>query len=323
MKKNFIVSALVFMLISVIAFASVTSSTITPIIPVTPIQPVSFDPSFDSLAQHMGYDTDEKFDAFHKTALFMGRYCTDQKSFSYIEQMILSGCDPQTTMDIYQFYLTTNEDISIVKQIYDMVYTGEPITNRDVVFENAFNKITNNKCGVLTEEDVIDYLEKGLSVDDIVQANLLCRKGVMTIHEILDALLSGTSWETIIETISGEDITLSDTTTVASATRAMTVSSATNQKLSTVLSGNNEEERIANITRTVNETLKSKGYWKGKKSENFALIVKDAEKKGISETKLTELMDKGYSELDIINTINNPDCTVHTIDTVAESQVTK
>ncbi len=309
----------VLLLILTATVATANESLVSGTVPVETV----FSPSFDRLASYMGYDTDEDFALFHKTALFMGRYCTTQESFSYIEQMILSGCDPQTTMDIYQFYLTTNEPITIVRQIYDMVYTGEPITNRDVIFENAFNKITNNKCGVLTEEDVLNYIEKGLSVDDIMQANLLCRKGVMTINEILDALLSGTSWETIIETISGENITLSDTTTVASATRALTVSSVTNQELNTVLTSDNEEARIANITKTVNETLKSKGYWKGKKSENFALIVKDAEKKGISEAKLTALLDKGYSELDIINTINSPNCSEKTIDIIAESQVTK
>ena len=282
-----------------------------------------FEPSFDALALYMGYDTEDEFEQFHKTALFMGRYCTTKESFSYIEQMILAGCDPNTTMDIYQFYLTTNEDISIVRQIYDMVYDGEPIINRDAVFESAFNEITNNKCGVLTQDDVISYLEKGLSVDEIMQANLLSRKGIMTINEILDSRLLGISWEKIIETVSGEKIKLSDNVTASEIARAMTVATVTNNSLNTVLSSDNEDERLSNVAKSVNKKLKSKGYWKGRKSENFEKLSADANKKGISESKLTELMDKGYSEVQLINIISDPSCSPQTIDALTESQVTE
>ncbi len=283
-----------------------------------------FTPSFDRLATFIGYDTEENFETFHKVALFMGKYCTTKESFSFIENMILSGCDVQTTMDIYQFYLTTNEPISIVKQIYDIVFDGEPITNRDVVFENAFNQLTNNKCGVLTEEDVISYLEKGLSVDDITEANILSRKGVMTIQEILDAVLSGTSWEQIVETVSGEKITLADNTTDSSSlTYAMSIATLTDEPINTVLNENVTDEYFTEKIKAVNKTLKSKGYWKGRKSKNFDLIVKDAEKKGISETKLTELFDAGYSEVEIINILNDPACTAKTIDIIAENEVSK
>lgn len=282
-----------------------------------------FAPNFDSLASHMGYNTEEKFDTFHKTALFMGKYCTTKESFGYIEQMILEGCDPQTTMDIYQFYLTTNEDISIVRKIYDMVYTGEPITNRDVVFENAFNQITNNKCGVLTKEDVQNYLEKGLAVSDISQANLLSRKGVMTIQEILDALLNGKTWETIVETISGEAINFkyrnADGATLVD---AMYVATMRNESINTVLAGDSDDYFMEK-TKNVNEHLKGRGYWKGKKSSNFEQIKKAGAKKGISEEKLNSMMDEGYSELDLINTINNEECTPQNIDSIAKREAEK
>lgn len=278
-------------------------------------------PGFDRLANHMGYDTEEKFSEFHKTAIFMGKYCNTEESFFYIEELILSGYDAQTVMDIYQFYLTTNEDISIVSQIYEMVYEGEPITNRDVVFENAFNKITNNKCGVLSEDDIIVYLEKGLTVEDISRANLLCRKGVLTVQEILNQLLEGTTWEEIIETISGESInnTFADTETLIN---AMYVANVQNDSINNVL-GRNNDDYFAEKTKKVNGGLKKKGYWKGKKSENFDKIVKEAKKKGISEGKIQELADKGYSEVDIINTINRDDCTLSTIDTIVGKEVSK
>ncbi len=318
MKKKVILITIALVLLTatvIMASGSLSLETVTTV--------EAFEPSFDALALYMGYDTEDKFEQFHKTALFMGRYCTTKESFSYIEQMILAGCDPNTTMDIYQFYLTTNEDISIVRQIYDMVYDGEPIINRDAVFESAFNEITNNKCGVLTQNDVISYLEKGLSVDEIMQANLLSRKGVMTINEILDSRLLGISWEKIIETVSGEKIKLSDNVTASEIARAMTVATVTNNSLNTVLSSDNEDERLSNVAKSVNKKLKSKGYWKGRKSENFEKLSADANKKGISESKLTELMDKGYSEVQLINIISDPSCSPQTIDALTESQVTE
>ena len=280
-----------------------------------------FVPSYDRIADYIGYDTEEKFDKMHKTAVFMEKYCNNKESFSYIENLILSGCDVQTVMDIYQFYLTTNEDIAIVKQIYDMVYNGEPITNRDVVFENAFNEITDNKCGVLTEDDVIMYMEKGLTIEDISRANLLCRKGVMTIQEILNELLKGTSWEEIIETISGESISNvyanADEETLVN---AIYVANVQNDSIDNVL-GNDNNDYFKEKTKNANEKLKSKGYWKGKKSENFEKITKEANKKGISKEKIEELMDKGYSELDIVNAISEPTCTPKTIDGFVRNEV--
>lgn len=280
-----------------------------------------FTQSFDALASYMGYDTEEKFEAFHKTALFMGKYCTTKEHFSFIENMILSGCDPQTTMDIYQFYLTTNEPVTIVRQIYDMVYTGEPITKRDVVFENAFNELTNNKCGVLTEEDILSYLEKGLTVSDITEANLLCRKGVMTIQEILDARLEGIEWEKIIKIITGENITIQEEN-ISTVAYAMTEAKITNKPLSTILA-EEDNDYFAEKTKEVNSKLKQKGYWKGRKSENFHFLVKDAEKKGISEAELTKLLDQGCTELDLMNAVNDPSCTASTFSALVRNEVSK
>lgn len=319
MKKNVLILTIAaILLLATVAMAN-SSLVLEPIVKPQEV----FSPSFDRLASYIGYDTDEKFEIFHSVALFMGKYCTTEESFSFIEQMILSGCDAQTTFDIYQFYLTTNEPISIVKQIYDMVYYGEPITNRDAVFESAFNEITNNKCGVLTEEDIANYLEKGLTINDIIHANLLCRKGVMTIQEILDALLSGTSWETIIERVSGEKITLSATMDVSAATYAMSVAAVTDKSVNTALSKENTDEYFSNKTKEINTQLKEKGYWKGKKSENFEKIAKEAKKKGISEDKLTNLLDEGCNEVDLINVISSPDCTPQTIDSITRKEVLK
>lgn len=287
------------------------------------VQTEVFTPSFDRLASYMGYDTEEKFLSFHKVALFMGKYCDSKDSFSFIENMILSGCDIQTTMDIYQFYLTTNEPIEIVKQIYDMVYVGEKITNRDAVFENAFNELTNNKCGVLTKEDVDNYLEKGLSVSDISQANLLSRKGVMTIQEILDANLSGTSWEDLVEIVLDESTLPSDTCEVLATAYSSSDYSIVRTPLKTIHLKANQEDYFSQKTKEINNQLKEKGYWKGKKSANFKFIAETAERKGITVNELSMLLDEGYNEKDLINALNDPTCTPKTIDSIIKKEVEK
>lgn len=314
MKKRItLIMIVMLLLLSITVVAISTTET---------VQTVTFEPEFDKLANYMGYSTDEQFTLFHHTAMFMTQYCPDKESFSFIEQMILSGCDARTTMDIYSFYLTTNEDISIVKQIYDMVFDGEPITNRDIVFENAFNKITNNKCGVLTEDDVLNYLEKGLTVSDISKANILSRKGILTIQQILDKLINGTSWETIVKTVYGEAVALSSETSISSIAVASHLSKNTNKPINTILSSN-DDNSIEKSVEKLNDKLQKKGYWKGKKGNNFDYIVKEAKKKGISEQKLTELLDKGYTEADLINTIQQSDCSLQTIDSVLAKEALK
>ena len=317
MKKKIALLTLAIMLISTAVFATGNMFVVETDIQ---LEPISFTPSFDSLASYMGYDTDEKFETFHKTALFMGKYCPTKESFSYVEQMILSGCDPQTTMDIYQFYLTTNENISIVRQIYDMVYFDEPIMNRDAVFEAAFNEITNNKCGVLTKEDISAYLEQGLTIEDILQANVLSRKGVLTIQQILDNIIAGKSWEEIVETISGETIsTAKSTADAATLINAIQVSSATGKTLNATLLSD-EKERLATSTKNTNAILQKKGYWRARTSDNIDTIIKMAEAKGITEDKIMSLLNQGYSEIDVINTIEQPDCTALSVDSVAKRE---
>lgn len=282
-----------------------------------------FSQNFDALAEYMGYDTEEKFEIFHKTAVFMGKYCTTKESFSYVESMILSGCDPDTTMDIYTFYLTTNEPMSIVKEMYDAVYTGETIENRDIVFENAFNKITNNKCGVLTEEEVLQWLEKGITVDDITEANLLSRKGVLTIHEILSLIEKNVGWETIIEEINGEKIELLTEDNISAVTYAMCVSRATDSSVDEILKEDAEEERLLNAEESVNGKLKKKGYWKARKGANYDIIVSKAREKKITDEKIAEIWEKGVNEADLINALNTSDCDTQSIDEKLERRVTE
>ena len=63
------------------------------------------------------------------------------------------------------------------------------------------NAVTKNVHGVLNQEGVNIYFAAGLSIDDISAANILSRKGVYTITEILDKVVAGDAWENIISDI--------------------------------------------------------------------------------------------------------------------------
>lgn len=125
-------------------------------------------------------------------------YKLTDEQLDYIAGLIADGRDAMTVMDICYFWLDTNEDISIIENIYEIKDNYE--TSK---FENAFNYITNDKCGVMTEEDVDAYIAKGAAIGDIQMANKLCRRGVLTIFEILDRYLAGESFAALSAEVNG------------------------------------------------------------------------------------------------------------------------
>ncbi len=257
---------------------------------------------FDNIAEYLGYDTPEKSELLRKTALFMERNCVSDKQFKLMEQMILEGCDVPTLTGIYSFYLTTNEDVTIVRDIYDYVWDGEPIENGGVLFEEAFNELTDYKCGVLTKEEIEGYLEKGLTIDDIAEANILSRKGVLKINEILDRIIAGEDWKDIGETISGQKISADgDISGLMQSAQIMNVTVKEAAKEGT------EEAWAEEKAKTVNAILMKKGYWKEELSENSEYIIEKAKKRGIGESEVKELLENGYDESDILNVLQNED----------------
>lgn len=125
-----------------------------------------------------------------------------QEQMDYIAGLVVDGCDMKTVIEIAYFWLDTNEDITMIGDIYDLKsdYAG----GRTWI-ENAFNRLTNDKCGVLTSEDIDAYNSQGISTQEILIANRLCRKGVLTIQEILQARLEGKGFAEISALINGEN----------------------------------------------------------------------------------------------------------------------
>jgi len=121
-----------------------------------------------------------------------------EEHLEYLNKLFEKGNSIIMLKNIYEFWLTTNEDISIIGEICNL---KNEFWGKNWI-ENAFNKITNDKCGVITnEEQLHDYLDKGISLEEIETANILCRKGVKTIFEILDMRVKGETWEDIISIV--------------------------------------------------------------------------------------------------------------------------
>jgi len=121
-------------------------------------------------------------------------YAPTPEEQAYLLDLIAEHKEPLTIFNIYSFWTDTNEELGIIEQVFNLRnnYSG-----LDFWIEDAFNEVTENKWGVLSVDDIDEYVSKGLSYDDIVLANVLCRKGVLTIKEILDEILSGKTFSEV------------------------------------------------------------------------------------------------------------------------------
>lgn len=128
-------------------------------------------------------------------AAFLAKYEFTDEQLAAFDALLARGITPYTIMDAYAFWRTTNEDFSLVTQLAEQ---EDAFIGANWI-ENVFNDLTDNKTGVLELEDVREYIERGLTQEDIATANILCRKGVMTIQEILEQRLSGADWATLTE----------------------------------------------------------------------------------------------------------------------------
>ena len=73
-------------------------------------------------------------------------------------------------------------------------------------YENAFNKLTNYAHGVLDGDEIREYQELGITTDQILAANVMCRKNGQNIHTILDAAASGNTIEAQAQAIYGREL---------------------------------------------------------------------------------------------------------------------
>ncbi len=271
-------------------------------------------------------------DEFHKSmanyATFVQIYQPTKTEQKYITELVTEGYELDKLIEIYKFWLDTDEDIELIKKIYNAY---DPINEEEDNHwvEEVYNQITENKYGVLNREQIHAYYEKGLTRDDIITANRLCRLGKNTITEILDKRVSGTAWAEIIEKNYAKSTKKQTQTKGKSRQKkqyqqiqngteildAYFISERTgtdiNEYLDKLSNGETIDqemnEYISEKTEGVRRTLKQQGLWeesqeiKEKNNKAKEYLKKKAEENGITEEKINQLIDQGYTELEILN----------------------
>lgn len=130
-------------------------------------------------------------------------YGLNDEQLEYIAGLIINGADPNSILDTAYFWVDTCEDITIIEQIYNK--KGDYEGGRFWI-ENAYNNVTNNVHGVLESEEINNYLSLGVTVSDIQNANILSRKGVYSIKQILDRIAGGDTIINIMNEVYGTSI---------------------------------------------------------------------------------------------------------------------
>ena len=143
-----------------------------------------------------------RFQIIREIASFEEEYNMDQNTREQFEQWLSEGKDYRLLMYIYEFWITTNEDISIISDAYDMFVRNydEDMrlpANKSLWFEGIFNTLTGNKFGKITSDDIDIYMDAGLSLSDIKLAERISRAGVKNVHEILDDRTNNITWSSI------------------------------------------------------------------------------------------------------------------------------
>ncbi len=151
-----------------------------------------------SYAQKYAQITPEAYESVLSYASFLAEENLSTEELAYIDGLLADGTPIALVQSVYRFWKTTNEPLSMLGQLCEMQYT---VWGNNWI-ENAFNKLTNDKCGMIeTREELESYYDRGMTYDDVYTANILCRKGVFTIHEILEKRITGEGWDTILAQI--------------------------------------------------------------------------------------------------------------------------
>ena len=92
-------------------------------------------------------------------------YDMSDEENEYVMNLVNEGYDFEKILQLYDFVMKTNRDISYIKIIYDI---AAPDFEGDLWIENAFDEYLGESSCVLSIEDVATYVKKGISIDEIL-----------------------------------------------------------------------------------------------------------------------------------------------------------
>lgn len=250
-------------------------------------------------------------DLIYRYTYLIKVYDFSSHQMDYIDSLIYSGAKIDDILSICDFWLDTNYDIDLIGDIYLL---------RDKYFgsswiEDAFNEVTENKHGVLNQSDISDYIDRGVSTLDIKTANVLSRKGVYTIQEILNMRIDGISWDEILSEIESNGnlkiVSVDDGNVILIASE---LSKETGIDISSYILNenavNNINEEKENTDREIVLRVKNALTQLGvlvdpimdKNNLEIQQDIKNIIKNnGISEDELNKLLSDGYMLMDVLN----------------------
>lgn len=119
-----------------------------------------------------------------------------QNRFNYSELKVINrilenGTTIQSLEQAYEFWLTTDESFDFIEQmcLLESTFVSE------FWYENAFDMLTEYEHGVLESDKILHYQKLGVTIDQILAANVMSRKRGQNIEKILSEYLDGISLE--------------------------------------------------------------------------------------------------------------------------------
>lgn len=260
-----------------------------------------------ALLEEKGYYPDDiniTLDKYIETSI---TYDMTDVENTYLMKLLDMNYDFEKLVEIYRFLKSTNQDMSCIREIYDIAY---PNFEGNSWIENAYDVYLGDEKCVLSPDDIIKYVDEGISVDEILICYELSLSNNKNIKQILDERVSGEEWETIII----PEVAIKGATKSASLdtiAKAFKVSKQTSREISSVMSCD-EKGEITVKQDAIEAIFKKKQRIKTMKEKHGVVaydddsIVKEAKKhlKGIKEEKIKNLVSEGYRIKEIKNAID-------------------
>lgn len=149
--------------------------------------------SFNDFSSIVNCGNEAKCNNVSSYISFMTSHTFTDKQLSVINEVLDNGTTIQSLIQVYDFWVTTDEPFSIIADICEL----EDKYLNLYWYEDAFNELTKETHGVMELSDIQEYNQKGVTNDVIMCANVLSRKKGQNIYNILDDVIDGQSLEEI------------------------------------------------------------------------------------------------------------------------------
>ena len=142
-----------------------------------------------------GYYTDEIRKGITQYADVLVKYCLSFEEKAYIMTQLNNGRDLSKLCELYYFIKNTNLSYTDIGSLYDIGQLNE--FSGDYWVENAFDAYTKNE-NTLDKTEILELLDEDIDLEDIQLANVLSRRGIKTIREIIEEKKNGKEIREII-----------------------------------------------------------------------------------------------------------------------------